>query len=243
MRALARIRGDGPAVVSGEPVDLPAEPRDLHRSRLPHAALGLPGRPGRDRAGRPAGTRSSRSIVCRPDLGRYADPCQILLVDGSARGQADERIAGAQLAIAADLRARHRRRPRAVTRPRTAPTCRSERRRRRRNADGRVRDRGHVVYQRRPAVPGRPGRRSKLGRCRRASRRAGTRSACRRRAWSRRVAASRRWRWASRGAVVFHAEALAAGTIGISVASESPDLAPADNATSVHRSARRPRSS
>jgi hypothetical protein len=83
-------------VVTGDPVQLPAEPGTYtfaapHLARFGSATLGLEQATG----GHAIVTRQP----CRADLAAFGDPCQNLFVDVARDGQADERVTGAQLAI------------------------------------------------------------------------------------------------------------------------------------------------
>jgi hypothetical protein len=220
IRVLARM-GDGPAVVSRNAY-LPAEPQTFTVALPP---LRWDYRVGRVGIEQDIGGHALISQhACQPDLGRYADPCQIMSLDGFAEGPR----AGAQLSIVpifepdvdedfageggADV---HDLQIRAATTP---------------ERDGRVRVEV-VVYHAGPMFPATwptlkldlpPGIEAQwdteclpvahpfLPGCRIPALEMG---------------ASRR--------VIFHVKPRAAGRIGISVASESADLTPADNATSV----------
>ena len=93
VRPRFRVRATN-AVVTGDPVELPAEPGTytfaaprLTNSRL----IGL------------EQTSGEHAIVtrpvCHPEWGPMSDPCQIFVVDVTRDGQADERITGTQLAL------------------------------------------------------------------------------------------------------------------------------------------------
>ena len=89
-RVLNRATG---AAVTGDPVQLPAEP-GTYTFAAPHLAgtlIGLEQATG----GHAIITRTE----CRPESGPNNDPCQNVFVDIAREGQADERINGAQLAI------------------------------------------------------------------------------------------------------------------------------------------------
>jgi hypothetical protein len=81
--------------VTGDPVQLPAEP-GTYTFAAPRIAW----------SGAPLGleqTTGGHAIVtrhdCHPESERFADPCQNLFVDIARDGQADERVSGAQLAL------------------------------------------------------------------------------------------------------------------------------------------------
>jgi hypothetical protein len=228
LRVLARM-GDGPAVVSRN-VYLPADPQTFTVALPP---LRWDYRVGRVGIEQDIGQHALiTQQLCQPDLGRYADPCQTMWLDGFAEGPR----AGAQLSIAPIFESdvdedfageggadRHDLQIRAETT---------------RERDGRVRTEV-VVYHAGPMLPATlptlkldlpPGIKARWDtECLPASSPWGA-QICRIPALA--MGASRR--------VIFHAEPLVSGTIGISVASESTDLAPADNATSVTLAAAAP---
>ncbi len=90
-----RFRGQSNAIVTGDPVQLPAEP-GTYTFPAPHLAWGTPVGLVQTTGGHAIITRS----VCHPEWERAGDPCRNLFVDVARDGQADERITGAQLALA-----------------------------------------------------------------------------------------------------------------------------------------------
>ena len=89
-----RFRGVSNEIVTGDPVQLPAEP-GTYTFAAPHLAWGTPIGLEQTTGGHAIVTRS----MCHPEWERAGDPCRNLFVDVTREGQADERISGAQLAL------------------------------------------------------------------------------------------------------------------------------------------------